>query len=138
MKPIFRKIVGCCSVMASLIGAGCGVRSDNSGIERVSPREFQERLTSDSTGYLLDVRKPAEYAEGHLEGAHLLNWLDSLTFKRDFIQIDSARTIYIYCRSGRRSNDAAAFLTDHGYKVVDMDGGIMAWERDGLPVTKEE
>ena len=125
------------SIVAALFMAGCGVKASEPGIAVVSPQEFQTKLAEDQDAYLLDVRKPAEFASGHLQGAHLLNWLDTDKFKLDSKSIDKSKTIYIYCRSGRRSNAAATFLSREGYKVVDMDGGILAWEKAGLPVTKQ-
>ena len=105
------------------------------GVDVVSPAEFQTLLKEDTKGFLLDVRTPDEYAAGHLEGAHLLNWLDPDSFEKDADNIDKDQTVYVYCRSGRRSNEAAHYLAGKGYKVVDMDGGILAWESDHLPIT---
>ena len=113
------------SLTATLFMTGCNAKASDPSIEVVSPMEFQSKMDNDSNRYILDVRRPEEFAAGHLHGAHLLNWLDT----------DKSKTIYVYCRSGRRSNDAANYLSDQGYTVVDMDGGIIAWEKDGFPVT---
>lgn len=110
---------------------------ENPDIEVVSPDEFQARLSEDLNGYLLDVRRPDEFAHGHLKDAHLLNWLDMEIFKQETAKLDKSKTIYIYCRSGRRSNEAANFLRSQGYKVVDLDGGILAWVKKGFPLTSE-
>lgn len=126
------------SLIASLFMTACSVKATNPNVEVVSPEVFQTKLAEDSAAYLLDVRKPDEFAAGHLAGAHLLNWLDPETFKEDAKNLDKEKTIYVYCRSGRRSNAAASYLAEQGYKVVDMDGGILAWEKAGLPVTKED
>lgn len=111
------------------------MKANNPNVEVVSPQEFKKELAADAQAYLLDVRTPEEYAAGHLAGAHLLNWLDQPVFKQHAGEIDKSKTVFVYCRSGRRSNEAARYLSSLGYKVVDMDGGIMAWESDGLPVT---
>ena len=116
----------------------CSAKGANPNVEVVSPEEFQTKLADDSAAYLLDVRKPDEFAAGHLAGAHLLNWLDPETFKKDAMNLDKKKTLYVYCRSGRRSNAAANFLAEQGYRVVDMAGGILAWENAGLPVTTED
>lgn len=126
------------SLIATLFMTACGAKATNPNVEVVSPEMFQIKLAEDSAAYLLDVRKPDEFAAGHLAGAHLLNWLDPKTFKRDSKNLDKSKTIYVYCRSGRRSNAAANYLAEQGYKVVDMDGGILAWEKAGLPVTNED
>ena len=45
-------------------------------------------------------------------------------------------TIAVYCRSGRRSKAAAEFLVKQGYNVIELEGGIMAWQKAGKPVEK--
>lgn len=119
-----------------LVMTGCNVKAETSNPEFdvVSPAEFQKRLSGDTSAYLLDVRRPEEFEAGHLRGAHLLNWLDSEEFRREAEKLDKSKTIYVYCRSGRRSNEAAVYLADRGFHVVDMDGGILAWEENKLPV----
>lgn len=121
----------------TLLMTACSTQVSGRDMEAVSPTEFQALLKEDPDAYLLDVRRPDEYANGHLEGAHLLDWLDSATFRKEAIGLDKHKTIYVYCRSGRRSNEAANYLAGKGYKVVDMDGGILAWENAGLPVTND-
>lgn len=106
-------------------------------MEPLSSVQFQARLDNDSTAILLDVRRPDEFASGHLEGARLINWLDTDNFKTEARGLDKSHTVYLYCRSGRRSSEAAAWLRSQGYTVVDMAGGILAWEKCGLPVSLE-
>ena len=64
-------------------------------------------------------------------------------FQSDFVEQAKAKlpkdkTIAIYCRSGRRSANAAGKLADVGYKCVNLKGGILAWKEANMPVTKEE
>lgn len=119
-----------------LIMTGCSAKASNAKVEIVSPDMFQTKLLEDSTAYLLDVRKLDEYAAGHIMGAHLLNWHDTDNFKDEAVKIDKSNTIYVYCRSGRRSNEAACYLAENGYNVIDMQGGILAWEEHNLPVVE--
>lgn len=126
------------SLIATLFMTACSTKATNPNVDVVSPQVFNSKLIEDSTAYLLDVRKPDEFAAGHIAGAHLLNWLDFATFKNDAKNLNKANTIYVYCRSGRRSNEAANYLAEQGYKMIDMAGGILAWEKDGLPVTTGE
>ncbi|MCM1021561.1 MAG: rhodanese-like domain-containing protein [Muribaculum sp.] len=130
IKTIFTFVIG-------LIMTGCSAKASNTSVEVISPKEFQSKLNADPDALLLDVRKPDEYAAGHLKGAHLLNWLDTDGFKHDAKKLDKSKTIYVYCRSGRRSNEASRYLAEKGYKVVDMDGGILAWNENNLPVVIE-
>jgi len=107
----------------------------NKNVETVSPQEFRQRLTKDSTALLIDVRKPDEYAAGHLQGATLINWLDRKMFEEEAAKLDKGKTLYVYCRSGRRSGEAANYLGGLGFKVVDMQGGYLAWTKEGMDVT---
>lgn len=111
--------------------SGC---TRNDSIVSVSAPEFEKEIQTDSV-QLLDVRTPQEYAEGHIDGAMNIDVLSD-DFK-DVAQKELSKdsTVLVYCRSGRRSLDAAEKLTGLGYKVINLKGGIMEWEEDGLPVT---
>ncbi len=81
-----------------------------------------------SKAVLLDVRTPEEFREGHIANAININWFDE-----DFIdQADKAlpkdQTIYLYCRSGRRSGLAAEKLIALGYVVMNLEGGYQAYQ----------
>ena len=85
-------------------------------------------MIADSNVVILDVRKADEFAEGHIKGAVLID-----QFQSDFVEQAKAKlpidkTIAIYCRSGRRSANAAGKLADVGYKCVNLKGGILAWK----------
>lgn len=109
---------------------------DKGYFKTVAPKEFYAKIYSDPTAYILDVRTPEEYAQGHLQGAHLLDWLNNISFRKEATKLDKSKTIYAYCRSGARSAEAAQYLASLEYKAVDMDGGILRWVSDGLPVIK--
>ena len=86
---------------------------------------------------ILDVRKADEFTEGHIAGAVLID-----QFQSDFVELAQAKlpkdkTIAIYCRSGRRSANAAGKLADAGFKCVNLKGGIIAWKEAGKPVTTD-
>lgn len=75
---------------------------------------------------LLDVRRPDEYNESHIPGALLLpNELIGTTRPQELPNLDVP--IYVYCRSGRRSLEAAKKLAAMGYTVYDF-GGIIDWQ----------
>ena len=77
---------------------------------------------------LVDVRTPKEFNEGHLENALNIDWMGE-NFIEEFEKgIDKNKTIYLYCRSGRRSADATKYLDSLGYKdVYNLTGGYIAW-----------
>lgn len=120
--------------MSAIQISGC---NGNDNIVSVSAPEFNKEIKAD-TVRLLDVRTPREYAEGHIEGALNID-IHSDDFRRMAEkELSKDSTVLVYCRSGRRSMDAAEILARLGYKVVNLKGGIIEWKEDGLPVTAEE
>lgn len=86
---------------------------------------------------ILDVRTAEEFSEGHLKGAVLIDQNKSDFLEQVRKQIPKEKTIAIYCRSGRRSANAAQLLAKEGYKPVNLKGGILEWKKESMPVTKE-
>lgn len=88
-------------------------------------------LADDDTITVIDVRTPEEYAEGHLEGATLIDFYDA-GFAEELAALDPDETYLIYCRSGNRSGQTATMMADLGFeRVFDLDGGILAWNAAG-------
>jgi len=84
---------------------------------------------------VLDVRTPEEFAEGHLEGAVLVDFYDP-DFADQLAALDTEVPYLVYCRSGNRSGQALSVMDQLGFaSAVDIDGGIVAWSDAGLPVT---
>lgn len=114
--------------------SGC---NSNDSIISISAAEFQKEMKADSV-QILDVRTPAEYAGGHIDGAININ-VQSADFQNIADKtLSKNATILVYCRSGRRSLDAAGQLTELGYKVINLKGGIIEWQDSNLPVTTQE
>jgi rhodanese-related sulfurtransferase len=80
---------------------------------------------------LLDVREPDEWAEAHAPGAQHLP-LGQLALEA----LPAAKTIYVICRSGNRSGMATKALVEAGVDAHNVDGGMIAWTRAGLPVER--
>lgn len=114
---------------------GCSAQSD--GIDVLSPKDFIEQAKADTTAIILDVRTPGEYKEEHLAGAQLLDFLNSEVFDAGIKLLDKSHTYYVYCRSGKRSHNACIKRKKQGFKVFDMEGGILNWKKLGMPTTKE-
>ena len=82
-------------------------------------------MSKDSDFILLDVRRPDEFAAGHISGAVLLvneNMTEENTAE---VLTNKSQRIYVYCRSGRRSKEASQKLVDWGYSNVIEIGGII-------------
>ena len=102
--------------------------------ENTDVQGFAE-LIADTSVVVLDVRTAAEFAEGHIQGAILIDQGQSDFVEKAKTTLPTDKTIAIYCRSGRRSASAAGRLADAGYKCVNLKGGIMAWQGANMPVT---
>ena len=104
-------------------------------IKTIGVEEFAKTMAQQDV-HLIDVRTPKEYAEGHLEGARNVTWGDDFEKQWKAADIKKRFTVAVYCRGGRRSKAAAKELVKMGYNVIDLDGGIMAWQKAGKPVVK--
>ena len=115
---------------------GLNVACAQASYEDVDVKGFAELMTNPNV-VVLDVRTADEFKDGHLVGA-----LNIDQAQGDFIQkvkeaLPTDRTIAVYCRSGRRSANAAGRLAAEGYKAVNLKGGILAWKEAKMPVTTD-
>jgi len=85
---------------------------------------------------LIDVRTPGEFASGHIENSINIDY-KSDNFKDLISELDKNQKVYVYCKVGGRSGRSAKILKDMGFeKIYDLDGGINAWEKEGLKMVK--
>lgn len=107
----------------------------SSATSLLPPEKFAELTETDKNIITVDVRTSEEFQEGHLPDAVNVDWTDD-EFREDAEGLLPAGSrLAIYCRSGRRSAEAAEQLISMGYDVTDLEGGILAWEKALLPVT---
>ncbi len=79
---------------------------------------------------LVDVRTAKEYNAGKIEGAINIDYLDKSNFKAAFEKLNKNQPVYLYCRSGRRSQESAKLLEEMGFKEIhDLKGGYLAWTK---------
>ena len=102
----------------------------------VAPDEF-EKVIENPDVFLLDVRNAEEFASGHIKGATNIDVQDLGFLPEATRVLPKDKTIAVYCRSGKRSAEASEILSNAGYKIVNLDGGITNWEADGKPVTAQ-
>ena len=94
--------------------------------------EFAQKITQPSV-VLLDVRTPAEFNEGHIPNAVNIDVLAEY-FTADIETLDKSKEYAIYCRSGKRSVDAAYVMSEAGFdKTFNLTGGIIEWLEAGKP-----
>ena len=126
-----KKMITC--VLAALgLTSACGQQH----FESVDVQEFAE-LTERQDVVVLDVRTVDEFKEGHLEGAVNIDQAQDDFVEKTKAVVSADKTVAVYCRSGRRSANAAGKLAEAGYKVVNLKGGIQAWKEEKRPVTTD-
>ena len=121
----------------SLIALLLTLTSCKGNYKSVGVDKFEEIIT-DTKVAVVDVRTGEEYADGHLRGACNCDW-----HAEDFLsQMEAAfpksTPLAIYCRSGKRSAEAAKALAKAGYTIYNMKGGYMAWTSSSKPTTQYE
>lgn len=91
---------------------------------KLSPTDFAKQ-SKQKKAQLLDVRTAAEYATESLPKSKNIDWNDKTTFKESMKGLDKKKPIYVYCLSGGRSAQAAKLLTQDGFEVYELEGGLM-------------
>ncbi|MDR1153230.1 MAG: rhodanese-like domain-containing protein [Bacteroidales bacterium] len=95
---------------------------------------FEKTLGQTPDPQLIDVRTPKEFTEGYLPGASLMDIKDA-NFDSQILALDKNRPVFVYCRSGKRSLEAANILEKYKFKLVyNLEGGIIAWKDKGKAV----
>lgn len=115
------------------LNTACGQKN----FEDADVQVFSE-LIEDSCVIVLDVRTPSEFAEGHIANAVNIDQGQSDFIEKTRATLPTDKRIAIYCRSGRRSANAAGRLAAEGYRCVNLKGGIIAWKEAGKAVTSPE
>lgn len=128
MKNIFFLIL----TIAGLISQSCNSslpksESTDAISEVLDLATFKQKIDEEQNFILLDVRTPGEVSEGMIEGAINID-VEGDGFEDKIEMLDKSKTIYLYCRSGKRSALAAGILVDHGFlELYDLKGGYLAW-----------
>ncbi len=92
----------------------------------ITMEQAAEIFKYDGSYVILDVRRADEFAEGHIPGA--INVANEDIHDTEPAELpDKDQLIYVYCRSGRRSKEAAGKLAAMGYKNIVEFGGILDW-----------
>ena len=101
----------------------------------VNVAAFAALIDTAETGLLLDVRTDREFAMGHIRGAAQIDFYRN-DFREELAKLDPNVPVYVYCRSGNRSGQAAKMMKSMGFKTVyNLEGGMSAWVRQ-QPVEK--
>lgn len=113
----------------------CAQQDATAQQKTVTPREvYEQRANKDVV--IIDVRTPEEFRTEHIREAQnkplqtIRNWVNTLP---------KDKKVYFVCRSGNRSAQAQRIAQQAGYEnTYRMQGGMLAWKREGLPVVSGE
>lgn len=112
------------------------IRNRLYGAPQLGPHAATQAMNADDT-LVLDVREENEFKQGHLANAVHIP-LSQLGKRLTELEKYRRHTLITYCRSGNRSNSAAGLLRKRGFtSVFNLAGGIDAWQKANLPVTKK-
>ena len=126
-----KKVIAC--LLASL---GLNTACAQAGYDNADVKGFAV-LMNDPNVVVLDVRSAEEFKEGHIEGSLNIDQAPDNFIEKAKAALPIDKTIAVYCRSGRRSANAAGKLAAEGYKCVNLKGGILAWKEAKMPVTTD-
>ena len=102
----------------------------------VDVNEFAKAV-NDTSYVVLDVRTPAEHAEGHIPGTHFnIDVLEDSYTETALKKLPKDKPVALYCRSGNRSKNAARILAEKGYQVLELGTGFRGWVAADKPVEK--
>ena len=130
MKILFFSLISILSLQCKQVDANetvlLNMQSETQEpIIKVMSKEAFKVAISSKTVQLIDVRTPEEYIDGHIEGALNINVQDQ-NFAKQISKLDKTKPVYIYCRSGSRSQMAASEMKAMGFEsIIDLKDGYM-------------
>ena len=117
-------------LLLSFLFICCHGQTSNA-VHTTDAKSFAEKLKANENPQLLDVRTPEEYSTEHIGDAKNVNWNDD-NFVAKATTYDKSKPIFVYCKLGGRSAQAADKLAELGFKeIYNLDGGIMKWKAQG-------
>lgn len=95
----------------------------------VSNTQWKEKIDQDPDAVILDVRTPAEWQEGIIPNAQMIDVMNTEHFQQKAQELDRDKNYFLYCRSGVRSMNACQYLDSLGVKnTYNLLGGITKWD----------
>jgi thioredoxin len=110
----------------------CQGQNSSSAIQTLDVKNYAEKLSKNENAQLIDVRTPEEFASEKINDAKNINWNGS-DFVAQAEKLDKSKPVFVYCKVGGRSAQAADKLAELGFtEIYNLDGGIMKWNASGM------
>ena len=114
----------------------CAADNKKAEYKNLTSAQFEELIKNPNV-QLVDVRTLAEHMEGHIPSSLNINVKDEAGFPAAVDSLlNKNQEVAVYCRSGRRSRTAADILVKKGFKVYNLDKGILNWIEEGREIEK--
>jgi thioredoxin len=133
-----KRILNYISIGLSIFIVACN-NTSSMKVESLKAIAFQEQITEfGSQAVLLDVRTAGEFESGFIEGAVNIDVEKESEFITEIKKIDKNKTIFVYCKSGTRTQAASDLLSKEGFEVKVLQQGLLGWRSEGMPLTTDE
>jgi phage shock protein E len=129
--------------MSFLVTVGCAKDSapidpeTKNWLTHVNAKQAKQLLDKKPAPLVLDIRTPYELKSGTIPGAFPANYYHK-DFEQRISKIDRKQPILLHCRSGGRSKESLEIFKKLGFQTIyHLDGGILAWQKEGFPIEKK-
>lgn len=102
-------------------------------MKNLNASQWERKLANHQDAVILDVRTPAECAQGTIPGARCLDFYNLEAFTDEIRNWNKQLPYFVYCRSGQRSHQACRLMESLGFEEIhNLDGGMLAWPGGSL------
>ncbi len=109
-----------------LLASSITVNAQSGKIKKISTKKLERKMKKYIQ--LVDVRTAKEFSQNCVGSAINFN-IEGAEFEQKIQSLDKSKPVYVYCRSGKRSDKAAQKMKALGFKkIYDLEGGVLAWE----------
>ncbi len=128
-------ISACAGATADDTTTDAAAAEERPGVVRIGAQDAVSLLAERDDLTIIDVRTPAEFAEGHLADAELVDIYEA-AFRDEIDGLDRDGSYVLYCRSGNRSGQAAVFMQELGFAEVYDAGGLADLANAGATIVR--
>ena len=129
-RAAVKSVILVCAALWSLSHCGLGAAAD------ITQQQLLRRLENKTAPLIVDVRRPDEFAAGHIPKAVNIPHTE-IAQRLDELRPSLRKEVVVYCESGRRAAIAQGILEQAGFtKVLHLQGDMNAWRKHGLPTEK--